>query len=68
MTGQDLFSGLTILILTICIVLNIKRKITLFNDDYLYNILVTLLFILSLIGTIIIVGVWFGNNWQTKIL
>ena len=68
MTGQDLFSALTILILTICIVLNNKRKITLFNDDCWYNILVTLLFILSLIGTVIIVGVFFITNWKTQIL
>ena len=68
MTGQDLFSGLTILILTICIVLNNKRKITLFDDDYWYNILVTLLFVLSLISTVIIVGVFFVNNWKTQIL
>ena len=68
MTGQDLFSALTILILTICIVLNNKRKITLFDDKYWYNILATLLFILSLISTIIIVCVFFVNNWKTQIL
>ena len=68
MTGQDLFSALTILILTICIVLNNKRKITLFDDKYWYNILATLLFILSLISTTIIVCVFFVNNWKTQIL
>ena len=68
MTGQDLYSALTILILTICIVLNNKRKITLFNDKYWCNILATLLFILSLISTIIIVCVFFVNNWKTQIL
>ena len=68
MTGQDLFSALTILILTICIVLNNKRKITLFDDDCWYNILVTLLFVLSLISTVIIVGAFFITNWKTQIL
>ena len=68
MTGQDLFSALTILILTICIVLNNKRKITLFDDDCLYNILVTLLFVISLISTVIIVGAFFITNWKTQIL
>ena len=68
MTGQDLFSVLTILIMIICIVLHIKRKIELFNDDYFYNVLVTLLFVLSLIGTLIIIGSWFVNNWSNKIL
>ena len=68
MTGQDLFSALTILILTICIVLNNKRKITLFDDDCLYNILATLLFVLSLISTVIIVGAFFITNWKTQIL
>ena len=68
MTGQDLFSALTILILIICIVLNNKRKITLFDDDCWYNILVTLLFVLSLISTVIIMGVFFITNWKTQIL
>ena len=68
MTGQDLFSALTILILIICIVLNNKRKITLFDDDCWYNILVTLLFVLSLISTVIIVGAFFITNWKTQIL
>ena len=68
MTGQDLFSGLTILIMIICIVLHIKRKIELFDDDYWYNVLATILFVLSLIGTVIIVGIWFSNNWSTQIL
>ena len=68
MTGQDLFSALTILILIICIVLNNKRKITLFDDDCLYNILATLLFVLSLISTVIIVGEFFITNWKTQIL
>ena len=68
MTGQDLFSALTILILTICIVLNNKRKITLFDDNCWYNILATLLFVLSLISTVIIVGAFFITNWKTQIL
>ena len=68
MTGQDLFSVLIVLIMIICIVLHIKRKITLFDDDYWYNVLITILFVLSLIGTIIIVGIWFSNNWSTQIL
>ncbi len=68
MTGQDLFSALTILIMIICIVLHIKNKIELFDDDYWYNILATILFILSLIGTVFIVGIWFSNNWSTQIL
>ena len=68
MTGQDLFSALTILILIICIVLNNKRKITLFDDDCWYNILATLLFVLSLISTVIIVGAFFITNWKTQIL
>ncbi len=68
MTGQDLFSALTILIMIICIVLHIKNKIELFDDDYSYNRLATILFILSLIGTVIIVGIWFSNNWSTQIL
>lgn len=67
MTGQDLFSALTILIMIICIVLHVKRKIELF-DDYWYNVLTTILFVLSLIGTIIITCVFFINNWETQIL
>ena len=68
MTGQDLFSALTVLIMIICIVLHIKRKIELFSEDCWYNVLITILFVLSLIGTIIIVGIWFSNNWSTQIL
>ena len=68
MTGQDLFSGLTILTMIICIVLHIKRKIELFDDDCWYNILITILFVLSLICTVITVGIWFSDNWSTQIL
>lgn len=68
MTGQDLFSGLTIFILTICIVLLIKRKISLFDDDCWRDVIATILFVLSLIGTVTIVCVFFINNWKTQIL
>ena len=68
MTGQDLFSGLTIFILTICIVLHIKRKIELFSDDCWQDVIATILFIISLIGAVTIVCVFFINNWKTQIL
>ena len=68
MTGQDLFSALTVLIMIICIVLHIKRKIELFNEYNWYDVFTTILFVLSLIGTLIIVGIWFSNNWSTQIL
>ena len=68
MTGQDLFSALTILILIICIILHIKRKITLFSEYTWYDVLSTTMFVFSLIGTLIIIGFWFTNNWSNKIL
>jgi hypothetical protein len=68
MTGQDLFSALTILILIICIVLHVKRKIELFDDYYWGNVFVTSLFMLSLITTLFMLGVWFSDNWSTKVL
>lgn len=68
MTGQDLFSALSILIMIICIVLHIKRKIKLFDDNYWYNIMSTILFVLSLIGTIVIFVAFFVNNWNNKVL
>lgn len=68
MTGQDLFSALTILIMIICIVLHIKNKISLFNENYWYNVMVTILFVLSLIGSLVVIGFWFSNNWSTDIL
>ena len=68
MTGQDLFSALTVLIMIICIVLHIKRKIELFSDDCWQDVIATLLFVLSLISTVIIVYVFFVNNWKTQIL
>ena len=68
MTGQDLFSVLIVLIMIICIVLHIKRKIELFSEDCWQNVLITILFVLSLIVTLIVIGVWFSNNWSTQIL
>lgn len=68
MTGQDLFSVLTILIMIICIVLHIKRKITLFDESNWYNVLFSILFVFTLLGTLTIIGFWFSDNWSNKIL
>lgn len=68
MTGQDLFSALTILIMIICIVLHIKRKITLFSERTWYDVLFSILFVFTLLGTLTIIGFWFSDNWSNKIL
>ena len=68
MTGKDLFSVLIILTMIICIVLQVKHKIKLFYDDYWYEVLATIIFVSSLIGTLFIIVFWFGNNWSNKIL
>jgi len=68
MTGQDLFSALTILIMIICIVLHIKRKITLFSESTWHDVLFSILFVFTLLGTLTIIGFWFSDNWSNKIL
>ena len=68
MTGQDLFSALTILTMITCIVLQVKHKIELFDDNYWYDIIVTILFVLSLLSVIFMVIEFFIDNWKTQIL
>lgn len=69
MTGQDLFSLLTILIFIVISILAFKRKIDLFADaESSLEVFITIIYILSIAGVIIILGIWFEHNWKTKIL
>ena len=69
MTGQDLFSLLTIIIFIVISILAFKRKIDLFaNAETALEISTTIIYVLSIIGVITILGIWFETNWQTKIL
>ena len=69
MTGQDLFSLLTIIIFIVISILAFKGKIDLFADaESGLEVLITVIYVLSILGVFAILGIWFENNWQTKIL
>lgn len=70
MTGQELFQLLTIVIfISTIIITNISRfNINLFEADTIIDIIVTILFTVSLIGTIFITFIFFHDNWNNIII
>ena len=68
MTGQNLFQIITLSITVIMIILHFKRKIKLFCDDTDKDFLISIIFLLALLGGFVITLIWFIENWKTQIL